>query len=155
MPVPTLRANLKTHTGRLKIAVEQFWGDMVSVVPVCRRRGDHLRQTNSPWTGSSFPVCVVTEAATQATCTKAATGLCWANHPTRILLSDYENQNENLQGDSNTRCTHGRENVDQSKYMPEAMCASPEGGSSNREAQAIVTQLEPPAGMPVKKSRIL
>ena len=31
-----------------------------------------------------FP-CMVTEAATQVTCTKAATGLCWANHPMRIF----------------------------------------------------------------------
>ena len=60
--------------------------------------------------------------------------------------------------DSNPRCTHGRENVGQSDYMPEPTCASPEDGSSNREAQAIVTWLEPPVlpGTPVKKkSRIL
>ena len=64
----------------------------------------------------------------------------------------------NLQGDSNPRCTHGRENVGQSNYMPEPMCALPEGGSSNEEAQAIVARLEPPVlpGTPVKKkSRIL
>ena len=64
----------------------------------------------------------------------------------------------NPEGDSNSRCTHERENVGQSNYMPEPMCASPEGGSSNGEAQVIVTQLEPPVlpDTPVKKkSRIL
>ena len=31
-------------------------GDMEVVVPVCCGRGNHLRQTNFPWTGSSSPV---------------------------------------------------------------------------------------------------
>ena len=51
-------------------------------------------------------------------------------------------KSRNLQGDSNARCTRGRENVGQSNYMPESMCASPEGSSSNGEARAIATRLE-------------
>ena len=57
-----------------------------------RERGP-LETDQLPLDRKLFP-CVVTEAATQATCAKAATGSCWANHPTWILLSDYENQNE-------------------------------------------------------------
>ena len=54
-----------------------------------------------------------------------------------------ESGERNLEGDLNPGCTHTRENVGQSNSMPETMCASPEGGSSNGEAQAIVTRLEP------------
>ena len=67
-------------------------------------------------------------------------------------------KSRNLQGDSNARCTRGRENVGQSNYMPESMCASHEGSPSNGEARAIGTRLEPQVSpsMPVKKkSRIL
>ena len=37
----------------MRCSVAGVVGDMVAVVPVCCGRGDHLRQTNSPWTGCS------------------------------------------------------------------------------------------------------
>ena len=64
----------------------------------------------------------------------------------------------NLEGNCYPRCTHGKTNVGQSNYSSQSKCASPEGGISNGDAQAIVTQLEPqvPPTMAVKKkSRIL
>ena len=61
-----------------------------------RKRGP-LETDQLPLDRKLFPR-VVTEAATQATCDKAATSLCWANHPTWIMLSDYKNQNEKSAG---------------------------------------------------------
>ena len=62
------------------------------------------------------------------------------------------------EGDSNPRCTHGRENVGQSNYVPEPTCASPAGVSSMGEVRVILTRLEPsvlPGTAVKKKSRIL
>ena len=62
------------------------------------------------------------------------------------------------EGDCNPRCTRGKKNVGQSNYNSQSKCASPEGGSSIREAQAIVTRLEPLVPLTTvakKKSRIL
>ena len=65
---------------------------------------------------------------------------------------------QNLEGDCNPRCTHGKKNVGQSNYSSQSKCASPEGGFSNGDAQATVTRLEPqvpPTTAVKKKSRIL
>ena len=62
-------------------------------------------------------------------------------------------KSRNLQGDSNARCTCGRENVGKSN---DYMCASPEGSSSNEEARAIATRLElqvSPSMLVKKKSK--
>ena len=61
-------------------------------------------------------------------------------------------KSRNLQGDSNARCTRGRENVGKSN---DYMGASPEG-SSNEEARAIATRLElqvSPSTLVKKKSK--
>ena len=62
------------------------------------------------------------------------------------------------EGDDNPRCTHGRDNVGQSNYVPENTCASPAGVSSMGQVQVILTRLEPsvlPGTAVKKKSRIL
>ena len=61
-----------------------------------------------------------------------------------------------FQGDLNPRCTQGGQNIGQSNYVPNPMCASPDGGLSMGEAQVILTRLEPSVlpGM-AAKSRIL
>ena len=79
---------------------------VITTTKVALPRGGHggcssgLSQERGPLETHQLPLDrklfprVVTEAATQATCAKAAIGSCRANHPTWILLSDCENQNE-------------------------------------------------------------
>ena len=100
-----------------------------------------------PWTGSSSPV--VTEAATQTTCAKAATGLCWANHPTHPLLSDYENHVEKSRRvilashpchvPEGSSCTGDCDSVGVSPSMPVKKSEAKESG---RVAQAYIRQVQ-------------
>ena len=124
----------------------------VAVVP----EGHTCDTPTSFWTGSPFPVRGLMLPHWQAALKQP---LVWSGliNQAKSTLSITNRSKFKPEGDSNLRCTSERKHVGQSDYNSKFMCTLPEGGSSNGDAQVIVTRLEPlvSPSTKVKKSRIL